>query len=96
MAQGMALYRAESFAEAEEVLAAEKSKKGRLGGTTSFFRAMSMFQQGKEQPARELFAAAKENMKPIPEDGEDPLKGVHRDQIIVWIAYREADALINE
>lgn len=92
MALGMALYRTENFDEAEQVLSMNKQ----LGETSSFFRSMALFRQGKDQAARDLFAAAKAKMTPLPEADEDILRDAGADQIITWLAYREADALINK
>ena len=93
---GIALYRAEKFSEADEVLAGEKSNGGMIGGMVSFFRAMALFRHGDEAAARELFTVAKEKMQPIPEENKVQPEKTDHNQLIVWLAYREADALINK
>ncbi|WP_166831708.1 protein kinase domain-containing protein [Thalassoroseus pseudoceratinae] len=93
---GMALYRNGKFAEAEKVLAETKYVTGKIGGAASFFRAMALFQKGDKEAAQELFATAEEKMKPFPKEKEDPLEGIGPDYIIVWVAHREANMLINE
>lgn len=57
---------------------------------------MALFRQGDEKAARYLFAAAKEKLTPLPEEDEALPKDISADQIIVRLAYREADALINK
>ncbi|MEZ5941892.1 MAG: protein kinase [Planctomycetaceae bacterium] len=96
MTLGMALYRTGKFSGAEEVLAVEKSTGGPVGETSAYFRAMALFQQGNEKEAQDLFAATEAKMKPRPEQMGKPFDDVEPDQIIVWIAHREADALIND
>ena len=96
IALGMALYRTGKFVEADEVLAGENPKS--VGGdeTAELFRAMALFRQGKEDAARELLIAAKEKMEPLPDDAREVPKGIGLSQLWVWVAYREADAMINK
>jgi len=40
----------------------------------AFYRAMSLFQQGKKDDARKLATAAAAKMKPLPKDEQNPLR----------------------
>jgi WD40 repeat protein len=99
MALGMAEYRSGHYAVADAALLAAS----RLGGsnsygsgTTAFYRAMSLFRQGQEAEARQLATEAAANMKPLPADEKNPLAGnASADDLIVWLAYKEAKALIK-
>jgi hypothetical protein len=65
----MAEYRSGHFAEADSaLLAAANGAKADLlaAGTSSFYRAMSLFRQGKENEARKLATEATARMKPLP------------------------------
>ena len=55
--------------------------------TAKFYRAMSLFRQGQEAEARQLFAEAEAKMKPLP-------GGADHDDLILWLAYKEAKALL--
>jgi hypothetical protein len=66
-----------------------------VAGTSAFYRAMSLFRQGKNDEARALALAAAVKMKPLPADEQNPLAGgATADDLILWLAYREAKALI--
>ena len=107
MALGMAEYRGGRFAEAEASLAAamDREKVPRDGDgewtsivtvTSAFYRAMSLFRQGKNAEARTLAAKAAAKMKPLPKDEQNPLAGgASADDLILWLAYKEAKALIG-
>jgi hypothetical protein len=57
---------------------------------------MSLFRQGKTDEARRLVIAAAAAMKPPPADLENPLAGdTHHDDLILWLARKEAKALIQ-
>jgi WD40 repeat protein/tetratricopeptide (TPR) repeat protein len=99
LALGMAEYRRGHFAEAEVALIAAANG-GRdnphVAGTSAFFRAMCLFRQGKEAEARQLAIEAASKMKPLPKDENNPLTGnSDHDDLILWLAYKEAKALIN-
>jgi hypothetical protein len=67
-----------------------------VGGVTSFYHAMSLFRQGKEDEARKLATAAAAKMKPLPKDEKNPLAGdATADDLILWLAYKEARELIK-
>ncbi len=108
MALGMAEYRNGHFAAADAALTtAEKNARNmpdvagipqgyHVGVTSALYRAMTLFRQGKEYEARKLAAAAVARMKPLPRDEKDPLGGnVNADDLILWLAYKEAKALIG-
>ena len=65
-------------------------------GMAAFDRAMSLFRQGKHDEARALALAAAATMKPLLKDEQIPLAnpGSH-DDLILWLAYKEAKALIH-
>jgi tetratricopeptide (TPR) repeat protein len=99
MALGMAEYRSGHFAEADAALiAAAKGDEDNphVAGTSALYRAMSLFRQGKEDEARKLATAAAATMKPLPKDDKNPLAGnASPDDLILWMAYKEAKALIK-
>jgi hypothetical protein len=99
MGLGMAEYRGGHFAEADAALrAVENAAKSPsfLSGTSAFYRAMSLFHQGKKDEARRLATEAAAKMKPLPKDEKNPLAGnAGNDDLILWMAYKEAKALIK-
>jgi WD40 repeat protein/serine/threonine protein kinase len=99
LALGMAEYRSGNDAAADETLlaAAEVGKNNpNVTGPSAFYRAMSLFRQGEADEARELAAAAAAKMKPLPKDENNPLAGkVTDDDLILWLAYKEAKATIK-
>jgi hypothetical protein len=101
---GMAEYRSGNDAPAEKaLLAAAEAVKNTRGDaayyvtvTSSFYRAMSLFRQGKRDEARKLAIAAAAQMKPLPADEQNPLVGsANHDDLILWLAYKEAKAMIH-
>ncbi len=98
MTLGMTEYRHDDFAAAEKTLIeAAKSDPNNawVVGTSSFFRAMSLFRQGKVDEAKKLMAQTVASMKPLPEDPRNPLVGVaYADDLILWLACKEAKAMI--
>jgi len=99
MALGMAEYRSGHFAEADAALAAaiEAGKDNPyVAGTSAFYRALSLFRQGKQDTARQLATQAAAKMKPLPKDEKNPLAdGTNADDLILWLAYKEAKAMIT-
>ena len=76
LALGMAEYRSGNYAAAEEALlaAVEAGPNNPTAmGTSAFYRAMSLFRQGKKDEARKLAIAAAAQMKPLPRDEHNPL-----------------------
>ena len=97
MALGMAEYRSGHFAEADAALAAamEAGKDSpRVAGTSAFYRALSLFRQGKPDEARQLATQAAAKMKPLPKDAKNLLASSDGD-LILWLAYREAKDAIK-
>ena len=65
-------------------------------GIAAFYRAMSLFRQGKPDEARKVAIAAAAQMKPLPKDEQNPLaNGADHDDLILWLAYKEAKAMIQ-
>jgi cellobiose-specific phosphotransferase system component IIA len=99
MGLGMAEYRHGNFAAADQALsAAEEAGKNNhwVKDASRFFHAMSLFRQGKEAEARQLFAEAEAQMKPLPADERQPLaNGADLNDVVVWIAHKEAKALLE-
>src|SRR5262249_32492301 len=99
MALGMAEYRNGHWAEADAaLLAAVKAAPDNpvVTGTSGFFRPMSLFRQGKVEEARKLATEAAGKMKPLPKDEKNPLAGgASPDDLTLWLAYKEAKALIQ-
>ena len=67
------------------------------GGTAGFYRAMSLFGEGKSTEARALFTATEAAMRPLPNDEQYPYagKGVTHDHLVLWLAYKEAKAMLQ-
>jgi tetratricopeptide (TPR) repeat protein len=99
---GIAEYRSGHFAEADAALvAATTNERGEtllvLVGPSSFFRAMILFQQGKLDEARKLATEAAGISRKLPQDEKNPLVGrrVSNEDLILWLAHKEAKALIG-
>jgi tetratricopeptide (TPR) repeat protein len=100
LALGMAEYRCGNYAAAiEALLAAEKAgpNNATATGIAAFYRAMSLFREGKPDEARQLATAAVAQMKPLPKDEQSPLANSANpwDDLILWMAYKEAKAMIK-
>jgi hypothetical protein len=99
MTLAMAEYRSGHDATADQALraAAEAGKNNSyLTSLAAFYRAMSLFRQGKADEARKLALAAAARMRPLPRDEANPLAGdADHDDLILWLAYKEAKALIQ-
>src|SRR5665213_372182 len=101
MALGMAEYRSGHYAQANAALLAA-GRGGRdhpvVPATSAFYRAMSLFQQGKTAEARHLLPTTTAIMEPFPADEKNPLakKGASYDDLILWMACKEARALLKE
>jgi tetratricopeptide (TPR) repeat protein len=99
MALGMAEYRSGHFAQADAaLLAAMEAGKDDpyIAGTSAFYRALSLFRQGKPDEARQLATQAAAKMKPLPKDAQNPLAGGgNADDLILWLAYKEAKDAIK-
>src|SRR5262249_33559295 len=67
-----------------------------IAGTSAFYRALSLFRQGKPDESRQLVTQAAAKMKPLPKDAKSPLAGGgNADDLILWLAYREAKDTIK-
>lgn len=105
MTFGMAQYRSANYTAADEELTTALETASAAGpysipfieGTASFYRVLSLFQQGKQAEARELFAATEAKMRPLPADEKNPLADVNsnHDDLILWLACKEARALLK-
>ena len=99
IALGMAEYRSSHFAAADAALtAAVKLGKNNphVADTSALYRAMTLFRQGEEDEARMLATAAAAGMRPLPKDEKEALAdNVIDDDFILWLAYKEAKALIK-
>ena len=94
----MAEYRSGDLASAEGILAEaarSDAKDAALVGTSSFFRAICLHRLGRADEARKLMAGALASMKPMPADPGNPLAGgASPDYLILWLACKEAQAMI--
>jgi hypothetical protein len=98
LAHGMSEYRSGNFAAAEEALrpVAELSLSYHRFHSATFYRAMSLFRQGKKDEARQLASAAAARMRPLPKDENNPLADdADLEELILWLAYKEAKAMIG-
>jgi eukaryotic-like serine/threonine-protein kinase len=99
LALGMAEYRSGNDAAADKALldAAEAGKNTAwVTGISAFYRAMSLFRQGKPDEARKLAITAAAMMKPLPKDEQNPLaNNATYEALILWLAYKEAKAMIE-
>jgi tetratricopeptide (TPR) repeat protein len=97
---GMAEYRSGNYAAAiEALLAAVKAapKNAIAAGLSGFYRGMSLSRQGKPDEARKLAIETAEQMQPLPNDEQNPLPvtAYPWDDLILWLAYKEAQAMIK-
>ena len=98
LALGMAEFRSGHFAAADLALRsdAEAGPDVTTAGTAAFYCAMSLFQQGKEDEAREVAARAAAGMRPLPRDDQASMVGnANLDTMILWLACKEAKAMIG-
>jgi tetratricopeptide (TPR) repeat protein len=100
LALGMAEYRCGKAAAAvEALLAAAKAGPDNpmVMGIAAFYRAMSLFRQGKKDEARKLAIETAARMKPLPKDEQNPLpnNASSMDDLILWLAYKEAKDVIK-
>jgi hypothetical protein len=96
---GMAEYRNGHFAAADDAaddaLSAAKANP-LIAPTAAFYRAMSLFREGKPDEARKLAADTAAKMKPLPADEKNPLAGgANHDDLVLWLTYKEAKNLIH-
>ncbi len=96
----MAKYRSGHHAEAIEALTAAEAVTAETWhpeiarNTAGFYRAISVFQQGKPEDARALDGHRGRDETP-PIDEKSPLTdGAHHDDLILWLACKEARTLL--
>ncbi|MES2921437.1 MAG: tetratricopeptide repeat protein, partial [Verrucomicrobiota bacterium] len=104
---GMAEFRSGNDAAAEQAMlrseeASEISSYGKpylrtcIEGTGRFYRAMVLWRQGKDAEARKLFAEAEVLVPSLPNDPREVLlNGVDQDDLVFWLAYKEAKAQLQ-
>ncbi|MGA2247421.1 MAG: protein kinase [Verrucomicrobiota bacterium] len=100
---GMAQYRNGQYAAAQESLVIAERNVGEgnpdIQGTARYFRAMSLFKQGRSQEARTLFSQEGSRMWPLPIDEAKPVTNgslVSHDVLIWWLAYQEAKSTLDK
>ncbi|MES2924009.1 MAG: tetratricopeptide repeat protein [Verrucomicrobiota bacterium] len=104
---GMAEYRSGNDEAAERAMlsseeSAELSSNGNsfyracIEGTARLFRAMIRFRQGKPADAQKLFTETEAQMIPLPGAAHEVLVNVfNHDDLVFWLAYKEAKALLQ-
>jgi tetratricopeptide (TPR) repeat protein len=97
LALGMAEFRNGHFDEADEALLAvpKAGQNADPQRIAAFYRAMRLFHQGKKDEARDLATKAAAEMKPLPQDERKPVMPDGSGDLILWLAYKEAKALIG-
>jgi tetratricopeptide (TPR) repeat protein len=96
LALGMAEYRSgHDVAAAEALLAAAKADPTNhfVMGTAAFYRAMNLHRLGKPDEARQVAIEAVAKMKPLPNPPVDDR--YHRDDLVLWLAYKEAKTMFK-
>ena len=108
LALGIVEYRSGHDTAAEEALLAAAEIAGTrnpvIANSSAFYRAMSLFRQGKKDDARKLAIATAAKMQPLPTDEKNPLAGYFTalvgggdplENLVMWLAYKEAKAMIT-
>ncbi|MFN0130462.1 MAG: protein kinase domain-containing protein [Verrucomicrobiales bacterium] len=101
LALGMAEYRSGYYSATDAALFAACSGAAQAGSDRSIievtawlYQAMSLLRQGRAPEARVRFAEAEARMKPMPVEGQTLKESADHDDLICWLAYEEARALI--
>ncbi|MES2469772.1 MAG: tetratricopeptide repeat protein [Verrucomicrobiota bacterium] len=102
LALGIAELRQGNYSVADSaLLAAERgatpqpyARRQPLFGTAKLYRAISLFRQSRFPEARELFLAVEEQMNPLPCEGRQLKNVAFHNDLICWLAYKEAKALL--
>jgi serine/threonine protein kinase/tetratricopeptide (TPR) repeat protein len=101
---GMAEFRQGNHAAASEALSAAGNgavkmkishERACIEGTARCYRVMVLLRQGKDRAARELFGTATEQMKNTPTAGLPCKEVITRDELILWMAIKEAQTLLK-
>jgi tetratricopeptide (TPR) repeat protein len=99
---GVAAFRLERYPEAERMLLqSEQDGPGTWHPaartcTSKFFRAMMLFRQGRKDAARRLSIEAEAETPPLPAEVHWSLaEGADYDDLMLWLAYKEARALLK-
>jgi hypothetical protein len=77
-----------------EPLAYDAQQATQATRVAEFYRALSLFRQGKTDEARNLATEAAAKMRPLPDDAKNPL-AAGGDHLILWLVYKEAKATIK-
>ena len=95
----MAEYRSGNDAAADEALlaAAKAGPTNRFAtGTAAFYRAMSLFRQGKARRGPQAGDRGRGEDEAAAHGREQPAgRRCHHDDLILWLAYKEAKAMIK-
>jgi serine/threonine protein kinase/tetratricopeptide (TPR) repeat protein len=92
---GMCEFRKGHWTEADAALSSAMkaaTQNSSVWSTSAFYRAMTLLRQGKPDEARRLANEAASKMKPLPQEQKNHFRN---DDLIVWLAYKEAKALCN-
>ena len=97
LALGMAEFRNGHLTLADDaVRAAAIGPDVTTAASAAFYRAMTLFKQGRKDEASKLAAHAAGAMKPLPRDDVGPMAGNNNpNNLILWLAYKEAKAMIG-
>jgi len=100
LALGMAEYRSGNLAPAEKALAASLETAPANGEETAksaagLYLSMCRFRMGKKEEARYAFDAATAIMRRLPDDDFNPWLSDNGNDIVTWLAYREAVGLLG-
>ncbi len=100
MSLGMAEYRNSQYAAADATLAAaeQTTRSPLVENTSQLYRLMSLFKQGRQDDARKQLGEVEARMPPLPADETKPRldgRAASADELILWLAYREAKALLQ-
>ena len=102
---GMAEYRNGQFDNAIETLTQTASLAAKvpaeygtiINQTADLYRAMALFKQDSLEQARKLLSDVRAKMKPLPKGEKAPkLTDGNHDDLILWLAFKEANSLINQ
>jgi hypothetical protein len=66
-----------------------------IRSTVQIYHAMSLLRQGNLDESRKVLALAESEMKPVPEPTEIPKGAITSNDLICWLAYKEAKALLE-